>query len=279
VDEASVVPAAALMQREQAVDGSRGRASGWIPFLASATAMFRPNQTHLQQHLHDWSVEELRDHVAFDLTERTGLGLQTPGEAPFCRATLVIFQRRLRDSPVQSGQDKFQLLFDRQTRAQLERFGLQNSIQRSAPPLRRPGPTIIAGHDISPQAGDRTTSCARHGLSTATVTGGAGEWYVSPLGWLCVPAAFVLSSTGAGCRRSSMSRGYGSPPACPHAVSYPGRSRRSRAVPAVGSAPAGAADRLGLSSAPPVQAGCLGRGTGTPPSMPRALMSSSTSGQ
>jgi hypothetical protein len=84
----------------------------------------------LLQHLHDWTFEELLEHVAFDLKVRAALGLWSLDQEPFCRATLFNFQRRLRDHMVRSGQDKFQALFDRLTEDQLERFKLKGTIQR-----------------------------------------------------------------------------------------------------------------------------------------------------
>lgn len=83
------------------------------------------------QHLNNWTFEELLDHVAFDLKVRAALGLWSLAEEPFCRATLFNFQRRVRDHMVRSGQDKFQAVFDRLSEADLERFGLKTSIQRS----------------------------------------------------------------------------------------------------------------------------------------------------
>lgn len=84
----------------------------------------------LLQHLNNWTFEELLDRVAFDLKVRAALGLWNLDEAPFCRATLFNFQKRLRDHMVQSGQDKFQALFDRLSQEALERFGLKTQIQR-----------------------------------------------------------------------------------------------------------------------------------------------------
>ena len=82
------------------------------------------------QHTNDWTFEELLDRVAFDLKVRAALGLWSLDQAPFCRATLFNFQRRLRDHMEASGQDKFQAVFDRLTEDQLERFGLKGTIQR-----------------------------------------------------------------------------------------------------------------------------------------------------
>ncbi len=83
------------------------------------------------QHLKNWTFEELLDRIAFDLKVRAALGLWNLAEEPFCRATLFNFQRRVRDHMVRSGQDKFQAVFDRLSEEDLERFGLQTTIQRS----------------------------------------------------------------------------------------------------------------------------------------------------
>jgi hypothetical protein len=82
------------------------------------------------QHLHDWTFEELLDRVAFDLKVRAALGLWSLAEEPFCRATLFNFQKRLRGHMGQTGQDKFQVVFDRFSQEDLERFGLKSGVQR-----------------------------------------------------------------------------------------------------------------------------------------------------
>jgi hypothetical protein len=82
------------------------------------------------QHTNDWTFEELLDRVAFDLKVRAALGVWSLDEAPFCRATLFNFQKRLRDHLVASGQDKFQAVFDRLSQEDLEEFGLKATIQR-----------------------------------------------------------------------------------------------------------------------------------------------------
>jgi hypothetical protein len=82
------------------------------------------------QHLRDWTFEELLDRVAFDLKVRAALGLWSLAEEPFCRATLFNFQKRLREHMGRTGQDKFQVLFDRLSQEALERFGLKSQVQR-----------------------------------------------------------------------------------------------------------------------------------------------------
>lgn len=82
------------------------------------------------QHVNDWRFEELLDRVAFDLKVRAALGLWSLDEEPFCRATLFNFQKRLRDSMVATGQDKFQAVFDRLSQDDLKRFGLKSTTQR-----------------------------------------------------------------------------------------------------------------------------------------------------
>lgn len=82
------------------------------------------------QHLNNWTFEELVDRVGFDLKVRAALGLWSLDEEPFCRATLFNFQKRLRDHMVQTGQDKFQAVFDRLSEEDLKRFGLKSTTQR-----------------------------------------------------------------------------------------------------------------------------------------------------
>ena len=82
------------------------------------------------QHLRDWTFEELLDRVAFDLKVRAALGLWSLAEEPFCRATLFNFQKRLREHMGRTGQDKFQVVFDRLSQEDLERFGLKSEVQR-----------------------------------------------------------------------------------------------------------------------------------------------------
>jgi hypothetical protein len=105
--------------------------------LYADSAATRPNApvnvlvgAMILQHLNDWTFEELMDRVAFDLKVRVALGLWSLDEEPFCRATLFNFQNRLRDHTVQTGQDKFEAVFDRLTQEQLKRLGLKSTTQR-----------------------------------------------------------------------------------------------------------------------------------------------------
>lgn len=82
------------------------------------------------QHQNDWTFEELLDRLSFDLKVRAALGLRSLDEEPFCRATLFNFQKRLRDHMAQTGQDKFQAVFDRLSEEDLKRFGLKSTTQR-----------------------------------------------------------------------------------------------------------------------------------------------------
>jgi hypothetical protein len=82
------------------------------------------------QHLNDWTFEELLDRVAFDLKVRAALGLWSLAEEPFCRATLFNFQKRLRAHMGRTGQDKFQVVFDRFSQEDLERYGVKSEVQR-----------------------------------------------------------------------------------------------------------------------------------------------------
>lgn len=82
------------------------------------------------QHQNDWTFEELLDHVCFDVKVRAALGVWSIGQAPFSRATLFNFQKRLRDDMVATGRNRFQVVFDRLSQEELKHFGLDSSIQR-----------------------------------------------------------------------------------------------------------------------------------------------------
>jgi len=82
------------------------------------------------QHMNNWTFSELLDRVDFDLKVRVALGLWNLDEESFCRATLFNFQKRLHDDMVRTGQDKFQAVFDKLSQEDLERFGLNSTIQR-----------------------------------------------------------------------------------------------------------------------------------------------------
>lgn len=82
------------------------------------------------QHINDWTFNELLDRVDFDLKVRAALGLWSLDQEAFCRATLFNFQGRLRAEMAATGQDKFQVVFDRLTEADLKEFGLDRTIQR-----------------------------------------------------------------------------------------------------------------------------------------------------
>lgn len=81
------------------------------------------------QHLNDWTFEELLDRVAFDLKVRAALGLWSLDQESFCRATLFNFQKRLRQHMGRTGQDKFQVVFERLSQKDLERFGLKSAVE------------------------------------------------------------------------------------------------------------------------------------------------------
>jgi hypothetical protein len=105
--------------------------------LYDASAATRPNVPVNQlvgalilQHLKDWTVEELLDHLAFDVKTRAALGLGHFGEEVFCKATLYNFQGRLRDDMVRTGRDRFQVVFDGFNENDLERFGIKSTTQR-----------------------------------------------------------------------------------------------------------------------------------------------------
>lgn len=82
------------------------------------------------QHINDWTFDELLDRVDFDLKVRAALGLWSLDQEAFCRATLFNFQGRLRADMAATGQDKFQVVFDRLTEADLKEFELDRTIQR-----------------------------------------------------------------------------------------------------------------------------------------------------
>lgn len=82
------------------------------------------------QHINDWTSDELLDRVYFDLKVRAALGLWSLDQEAFCRATLFNFQKRLRDDMAATGRDKFQVVFDRLTEADLKEFELDRAIQR-----------------------------------------------------------------------------------------------------------------------------------------------------
>lgn len=82
------------------------------------------------QHRNDWTFEELVDRVAFDLKVRAALGLWSLDQEAFCRATLFNFLKRVRADMAVTGQDRFQVVFDRLSEDDLKRFGLDSTIQR-----------------------------------------------------------------------------------------------------------------------------------------------------
>lgn len=82
------------------------------------------------QHVHDWTVEELLEHVALDLRTRVALGMRNLTEVAFCRATYFNFLRRLRDYMGRTGEHPLELVFEQLTTTAMARFGLSGSIQR-----------------------------------------------------------------------------------------------------------------------------------------------------
>jgi len=81
-------------------------------------------------HWRNWTVEELMEHVDFDMLTRTALGLDDLAENPFCQATLFNFRNRLLAHYRETGENLLEQAFDRLTSEQLERLGVKGDIQR-----------------------------------------------------------------------------------------------------------------------------------------------------
>ena len=81
-------------------------------------------------HWRGWTVEELMEHVDFDLLTRTALGLDDMADNPFCQATLFNFRNRLLAHYRETGENLLEQVFDTLTSEQLERLGVRSDIQR-----------------------------------------------------------------------------------------------------------------------------------------------------
>jgi hypothetical protein len=81
-------------------------------------------------HWRNWTVQELMDHLDFDLLTRTALGLDDLAKNPFCQATLFNFRNRLLAHYRETGENLLEQVFDSLTSEQRERLGVNADIQR-----------------------------------------------------------------------------------------------------------------------------------------------------
>lgn len=102
-------------------DSGNGRPNAAINCLVGAEVLV---------HWRNWTVEDLMEHVDFDLLTRTALGMDDVAANPFCQATLFNFRNRLLAHYRETGENLLEQVFDALTSEQLERFGVKGDIQR-----------------------------------------------------------------------------------------------------------------------------------------------------
>lgn len=84
----------------------------------------------IMQNKKGWTIEELFDHIDFDLKTRCALGLRDLDETPFCAASYYNFLARVREYHSRTDINLIEMVFDRLTQEQLKRLKLKTSIQR-----------------------------------------------------------------------------------------------------------------------------------------------------
>ena len=77
-----------------------------------------------------WTIEELFDHIDFDLKTRCALGLRDLHETPFCTASYYNFLSRVREYHNETGINLIEKVFEGLTHDQLKRLHIKTSIQR-----------------------------------------------------------------------------------------------------------------------------------------------------
>ena len=77
-----------------------------------------------------WSINELFNHINFDMLTRAALGLDDINETPFCEATYFNFQNRLLSYKEQTGIDLIERVFDNLTDMQAKKLRIKTDIQR-----------------------------------------------------------------------------------------------------------------------------------------------------
>lgn len=78
-----------------------------------------------------WSINELFNHINFDILTRAALGLDDINDTPFCEATYFNFQNRLLSYKEHTGIDLIERAFDNLTDMQLKKLRIKTDIQRT----------------------------------------------------------------------------------------------------------------------------------------------------
>jgi len=102
-------------------DSGNGRPNAAVNRLVAAEVLL---------HWRGWTVEELFEHLDFDLLARTALGMDDLDSSPFCPATLFNFRNRLLSHYRETGDNPMEQVFDSLTAAQMKRLGVRADIQR-----------------------------------------------------------------------------------------------------------------------------------------------------
>lgn len=92
------------------------------------------------KHLNDWTYEELFTNLNFNLLTRHAIGIDSLNTEVFCEASIFNFQNRVIDHYKTEGTDLIEVTFSKLTESQLERFGVDTSVQR--------GDSFLVGSNI-----------------------------------------------------------------------------------------------------------------------------------
>jgi hypothetical protein len=102
-------------------DEEHGRPNAPVNCMVAALLLMTANE---------WTYEELKNNIDFNLLTRKAIGLQDINETPFALSTLFYFQNKIQDSYVASGINLLEKVFDYLTEDQKKALHIKTDIQR-----------------------------------------------------------------------------------------------------------------------------------------------------
>lgn len=102
-------------------DDEHGRPNAPINCMVAALLLMTANE---------WTYEELKNNIDFNLLTRKAIGLQDINETPFALSTLFYFQNKIQDSYLMSGINLLEKVFEYLTEDQKKMLHVKTDIQR-----------------------------------------------------------------------------------------------------------------------------------------------------
>jgi hypothetical protein len=102
-------------------DEEHGRPNAPVNCMVAALLLMTANE---------WTYEELKNNIDFNLLTRKAIGLQDINETPFALSTLFYFQNKVQDNYTASGLNLLEKVFDYLTEDQKKALQIKTDIQR-----------------------------------------------------------------------------------------------------------------------------------------------------